>query len=103
MRGKLPFGIAQIGKSFRNEIAPRQSILRLREFYQAEIEIFCNPNNFNSFTKFSQVANTTIRLYVDNKTKTMSCKEAVDSKIIPNIFIAYYIGLLTEFLCKNWY
>jgi len=101
MRGKLPFGIAQIGKSFRNEIAPRQSILRLREFYQAEIEIFCNPNNFNSFTKFSQVANTTIRLYVDNKTKTMSCKEAVDSKIIPNIFIAYYIGLLTEFYAKT--
>ena len=33
-------GIVQVGKSFRNEIAPRQSLLRLREFYQAEIEIF---------------------------------------------------------------
>src|SRR3990170_989030 len=43
MRGKLPLGIAQVGKSFRNEISPRQSLLRLREFYQAEIEIFCNP------------------------------------------------------------
>ena len=32
MRGKLPFGIAQVGKSFRNEISPRQSLLRLREF-----------------------------------------------------------------------
>jgi len=40
MRGKLPMGIAQVGKSFRNEIAPRQSLLRLREFYQAEIEVF---------------------------------------------------------------
>jgi glycyl-tRNA synthetase len=34
MRGRLPLGIAQVGKSFRNEIAPRQSLLRLREFYQ---------------------------------------------------------------------
>jgi len=47
MRGKLPLGIAQIGKSFRNEIAPRQSLLRLREFYQAEIEVFCNPAKLN--------------------------------------------------------
>ena len=47
MRGKLPLGIAQVGKSFRNEIAPRQSLLRLREFYQAEIEVFCNPNKLN--------------------------------------------------------
>jgi len=37
MRGKLPLGIGQVGKSFRNEIAPRQSLLRLREFYQAEM------------------------------------------------------------------
>jgi len=35
MRGKLPLGIAQLGKSFRNEIAPRQTLLRLRDFYQA--------------------------------------------------------------------
>jgi len=47
MRGKLPLGVAQIGKSFRNEIAPRQSLLRLREFYQAEIEVFCNPAKLN--------------------------------------------------------
>jgi len=41
MRGKLPFSVAQIGKSFRNEISPRQSLLRLREFYQAEISNTC--------------------------------------------------------------
>ena len=55
MRGKLPIGIAQIGKSFRNEISPRQSLLRLREFYQAEIEIFCNPNKLDALEKFSEV------------------------------------------------
>ena len=55
MRGKLPLGIAQVGKSFRNEIAPRQSLLRLREFYQAEIEVFCNPGKLNELEKFSEI------------------------------------------------
>jgi glycyl-tRNA synthetase len=43
-RVKLPFGIAQIGKAFRNEINPRNYIFRSREFEQMEIEFFCNPN-----------------------------------------------------------
>ncbi len=42
-RMKLPFGIAQIGKCFRNEIAPRDFLFRSREFHIAEIEFFINP------------------------------------------------------------
>jgi len=42
-RVKVPFGIAQIGKSFRNEINPRNYTFRSREFEQMEIEFFCNP------------------------------------------------------------
>ena len=42
-RKKLPFGIAQIGKSFRNEIAPGNFIFRTREFEQMELEFFCRP------------------------------------------------------------
>jgi glycyl-tRNA synthetase len=44
-RIKLPFGIAQIGKSFRNEITPKQFIFRSREFEQMEIEFFCHPDS----------------------------------------------------------
>ncbi len=44
MRMKLPFGIAQIGKAFRNEITPGNFIFRTREFEQMEIEFFVNPN-----------------------------------------------------------
>lgn len=40
---KLPFGIAQIGKSFRNEITPKNFIFRVREFEQAELEFFVKP------------------------------------------------------------
>ncbi|HET6248716.1 MAG TPA: glycine--tRNA ligase [Tepidisphaeraceae bacterium] len=42
-RMKVPFGIAQVGKSFRNEITPKQFIFRSREFEQMEIEFFCKP------------------------------------------------------------
>jgi len=43
-RVRIPFGIAQIGKSFRNEITPRNFTFRSREFEQMEIEFFCHPN-----------------------------------------------------------
>ena len=101
MRGKLPLGIAQTGKSFRNEIAPRQSLLRLREFYQAEIEVFCNPAKLNDLGKFSEIKDTKIRIQIDDEIKSMTCKEAVDSQIIPNEFVAYYLGLLAEFYEKT--
>ena len=101
MRGKLPLGIAQVGKSFRNEIAPRQSLLRLREFYQAEIEVFCNPNRLNEVDAFGEIQDTILRIQVDSEIKEMSCKEAVDSGTIPNKFVAYYLGLLTEFYEKT--
>ena len=45
MRKKLPFGIGQIGKSFRNEITPGNFIFRTREFEQMEIEYFVNPGD----------------------------------------------------------
>ena len=101
MRGKLPLGIAQIGKSFRNEIAPRQSLLRLREFYQAEIEVFCNPNKLDDLEKFSEIEDTKIRVQVGQEPKLMTCKEAVDSGSIPNKFVAYYLGILIEFYEKT--
>ena len=44
MRLKVPFGIGQIGKSFRNEITPGNFIFRVREFEQMELEFFCKPN-----------------------------------------------------------
>ena len=57
-RKKLPFGVAQIGKSFRNEITPGNFIFRTREFEQMELEFFCRPgsddewfNYWNNFCK----------------------------------------------------
>ena len=52
MRAKLPFGIANIGKSFRNEITPGQFIFRTREFEQMEIEYFCKKEDENEWFDF---------------------------------------------------
>ena len=52
MRAKLPFGIANIGKSFRNEITPGQFIFRTREFEQMEIEYFCKKEDENEWFNF---------------------------------------------------
>ncbi|MEM3811197.1 MAG: glycine--tRNA ligase, partial [Conexivisphaerales archaeon] len=44
-RGKVPMGIAQIGRGYRNEISPRQSMIRLREFHMMELELFMDPED----------------------------------------------------------
>lgn len=51
-RVKLPLGIAQIGKSFRNEITPRNFTFRSREFEQMEIEFFCHPNTSHEWYQY---------------------------------------------------
>ncbi len=51
-RMKLPFGIAQIGKAFRNEINPRNYTFRSREFEQMEIEFFCRPEEADKWYKY---------------------------------------------------
>jgi len=51
-RVKIPFGIAQVGKSFRNEITPRNFTFRSREFEQMEIEFFCHPNTSKDWYQF---------------------------------------------------
>ncbi len=52
MRVKLPFGIAQVGKSFRNEVTPRNFIFRSREFEQMEMEWFCHPEEATKWYEY---------------------------------------------------
>src|ERR671912_256066 len=51
-RVKIPFGVAQIGKSFRNEVTPRNFIFRSREFEQMEMEWFCHPDEARTWYDF---------------------------------------------------
>lgn len=101
MRGRLPLAVAQLGKSFRNEIAPRQSLFRLREFYQAEIEVFCNPNRLNELPKFEQTKDTPLLLSIKNSSHKISAEDAIRKGYLPNKLVAYYLSLLSSFYSKT--
>lgn len=59
---KMPFAAAQIGLGFRNEIAPRNGLLRVREFCMAEIEHFVHPDQ-KQHAKFKKVADKVLTLF----------------------------------------
>lgn len=63
MRVKLPFGIAQVGKAFRNEIVARQFIFRTREFEQMEMQYFLNPKDMD--TKFDEWKESRMKWHID--------------------------------------
>lgn len=96
-RIKLPKGIAQLGKSFRNEIAPRQSLLRLRELIQAEAEIFFNPSSEFDKTRFQRLENIRMRIlpFEGEMREVRGPSEA--SPIFGMEIMAYYFALLQRF------
>ncbi|MGB9814817.1 MAG: glycine--tRNA ligase [Thermoplasmata archaeon] len=100
-REKLPFGVVQVGKGFRNEISPRQSLLRLREFNMAEAEVFFDPENivWNGF--FNDMMSLRVRLLTNRgEDVEITLGEAMERGIIKQQPIAYFIGLTYRFL-KN--
>jgi glycyl-tRNA synthetase len=102
-RDKLPFGAVQIGKSYRNEISPRQGMIRLREFTQAEAEIFVHPGEKNH-PAFPRYADYTVPLLgiqqqVEcTEPRTLSMREAVQEGIVANEYVAYYLALTHDLL-----
>eukprot|EP01132_Coremiostelium_polycephalum_P008035 gene8035-9883_t len=100
---KLPFAAAQIGNAFRNEIAPRSGLLRVREFTMAEIEHFVNPNN-KTHPKFADISSNTVKLLTaesQNTTKeilTTTFGEAVEKRLISNQTLAYFMARTQLFL-----
>jgi glycyl-tRNA synthetase len=99
MGATLPFGVAQIGKAFRNEISPRNFLFRLREFTQMEIEFFVNPEKINYCHRFEEVSSLEVNLLpaeaqeegVD-EARRISLGDAVRSGIIKCEWHAYWIG-----------
>uniref|UniRef100_A0A673CG54 Glycine--tRNA ligase n=1 Tax=Sphaeramia orbicularis TaxID=375764 RepID=A0A673CG54_9TELE len=104
-QGKLPFGAAQIGNSFRNEISPRSGLIRVREFTMAEIEHFVDPNE-KVHPKFSNVADLEITLFSSKaQTSGQSAQvvrlgDAVEQGVINNSVLGYFIGRIYLYLVK---
>lgn len=99
-REKLPFGVVQIGKGFRNEIAPRQGVMRLREFTMAEAEIFVNPKKKKA-PDFEKVRHDKITLVPRNgETVKTTIGDAATKNIIANEMLAYHVAITNRFLTE---
>lgn len=104
-QGKLPFAAAQIGLGFRNEISPRQGLIRVREFTMCEIEHFVDPED-KSFPKFAKIADQKLVLFsacnqLDGApAREVAIGEAVANKTVANETLGYYMARCHQFLMK---
>jgi len=102
-RGKLPFGVVQLGKAYRNEISPRQGVIRLREFTQAEAEIFVDPRD-KKHPRFEDVAQQALTLYTadaqeeDGEPIQVKAQEAVDKGVVSSEMLTYQLCLADRFM-----
>ncbi|MFT4885517.1 MAG: glycyl-tRNA synthetase [Natronomonas sp.] len=101
-RNQLPFGVAQIGRAYRNEISPRRALVRVREFTQAELEHFIDPEHDEP--PLDRVADVEVPLYSaeaqqadDGEMETYTIREALDDGVIASEWVAYYLGRSMEF------
>lgn len=100
-RNQLPFGVTQIGKAYRNEISPRKELVRVREFTQAELEYFFDPEEHSPDIR--KVVDVELKLYPVEKQGTgeyitATVNEAIMNDIIEDSWTAYYLGV-----AKKWY
>lgn len=102
-RGQLPFGVAQIGRGYRNEISPRRGVIRLREFTMAEAEVFFDPDD-PRHPKFEEVAGEKLRLWLAEDQKKekelteLTAGEALGKKLVCNELMAYHLAYAKRFL-----
>ena len=83
MHPKIPFGVAQIGKAFRNEITPRNFIFRSREFEQMEMQTYVKPDEKEAMEMFEAMKNFRMKWYLDlgmNKKKLRFREHAPDER-----------------------
>jgi glycyl-tRNA synthetase len=103
-RDKLPFGTVQVGKSFRNEISPRQGMIRLRELTQAEAEIFVHPGGKRhpGFARYAEYQVPLLGCCAQDEGKEepvrVAMKDAVEGGLVANEYVGYYIALTHEIL-----
>lgn len=97
-REKLPFGAVQIGKGYRNEISPRQGMIRLREFNMAELEYFIDPDSTYSYDFSSSQAQTLVLISDEHGELQMSVGDALERGIIRHPTVAHFIIQTYNFL-----
>ena len=101
-RNQLPFAVAQVGTAWRNEISPRRSLVRVREFTRAELEHFVDPER--DAPPLERVEDVELTLYPaseqeadDGDYLATTVREAVEEDVVEP-WIAYYLGV-----ARDWY
>jgi glycyl-tRNA synthetase len=99
MRIRLPQGVAQVGRSFRNEISPRQSLLRQVEFSQMEAEVFFDPATVNEVDGFDEIKDHPIMIQQIGKDRAepILARSLVDKGVVSGKLIAYYLAHTQRF------
>lgn len=94
MRVKLPQGLSQVGKAFRNEISPRQTLLRQVEFGQMESEVFFDSEKIDDVEGFSAVQDYNVNIMrADKKSaELVKVKDLVSKKVVSGKLIAYFLA-----------
>ena len=98
-RKKVPFSVYQIGKAYRNEISPRQHVLRGREFTQAEGQLFIDPEEKNNWEKFKNIKKTKLPFWdwksqdKNKESQKISLEEAMEKKLIQSKAYAWCLWL----------
>ncbi|MFA6214450.1 MAG: glycine--tRNA ligase [Candidatus Micrarchaeia archaeon] len=88
---RLPMGIGQVGRSFRNEISPRQGLVRMREFSQMELEYFFNPDR-QSHPRFGSLKDEKLVFELEDGTvEERTLGQALAEGIVPNEIMAYFL------------
>ncbi len=100
-RNKLPLGLAIIDKAYRNEISPRQLFFRLREFTQAELQIFFDHEKINEHNKWEEMKEKKlkVKLSKEREIKEIRCEELNKKFGLPKFYL-YYAGKIQDFYLK---
>jgi len=101
-RQNLPIVIAQIGKAFRNEIAPKNALIRTREFTQMDIQVFFNPNKPELF-KYNSKTKIPVFMPKDKEAHFEELGALVKNKVIKSNVEAEYLEKYYNFLLKLGY
>jgi len=98
-REKLPLGIAIIGRAYRNEISPRQGLFRMREFTQAELQIFFDHDKIDEHPSFEKIAKNKVTVVLAKERakgeQEMTFAE-LHKKGFPRMYL-YYMAKMKEF------
>ena len=91
LRRKLPMGLAIVGRAYRNEISPRQGVYRMREFLQAELQIFFDPAEFDSQLPVESVRTESVRVALTSEKGEPSAKDRTVSDLIRSGLPPFYV------------